>query len=115
MFSHINDLRYHEGLELENAIIQGAEERMIPVLMTALAAAIGMVPLMWAQGSGSELQKPLATVIVGGTLSATSLTLLVLPILYYLIEGRGKKRERIEEREKGEVEEREQPLPLSHT
>jgi CzcA family heavy metal efflux pump len=91
MVSHINDLRYNEGLDLDIAIIQGAEERMTPVLMTALATAIGMVPLLWAQGSGSELQKPLATVIVGGTLSATALTLLVLPILYRLIEGRGKK------------------------
>jgi len=94
MVSHINDLRYHEGLDLEKAILQGAEERMTPVLMTALATAIGMVPLIWAQGSGSELQKPLATVIVGGTISATALTLIVLPILYRLIEGRKKKVEK---------------------
>ena len=94
MVSHMNDLRYNEGLDLDKAILQGAEERMTPVLMTALATALGMVPLIWAQGSGSELQKPLATVIVGGTISATALTLIVLPVLYRLIEGRGKGVER---------------------
>ncbi|MBI1924184.1 efflux RND transporter permease subunit [Candidatus Poribacteria bacterium] len=92
LVTHINYLRDHEGLPLYEAIIQGAEERISPVLMTALAAALGMLPLAIAHGSGAELQKPLAIVIVGGMVTSTLLTLLVLPALYYLVERRGAER-----------------------
>lgn len=88
LIMHINDLRTKEGLSLEEAILTGAEHRVSPVLMTALAAGIGMVPLAMATGSGAELLKPLATVIVGGMVTSTALTLLALPTLYYMVEKR---------------------------
>ena len=86
--SHINDLR-SEGLPLYEAILKGAEERISPVLMTALTTGLGMLPLALADGSGAELQKPLAIVISGGMVTATMLTLLVLPMLYYMVENNG--------------------------
>lgn len=88
LIMHINYLRTKEGLTLEEAILTGAEHRVSPVLMTALAAGIGMVPLALATGSGAELLKPLATVIVGGMITSTALTLLALPTLYYMVEKR---------------------------
>ena len=86
--SHINDLR-SKGLPLYEAILKGAEERISPVLMTALTTGLGMLPLALADGSGAELQKPLAIVISGGMVTATMLTLLVLPMLYYMVESNG--------------------------
>jgi len=94
--SHINDLR-SEGLPLYEAILKGAEERISPVLMTALTTGLGMLPLALADGSGAELQKPLAIVISGGMVTATMLTLLVLPMLYYMVEHNGDS-ERAEQR-----------------
>ena len=94
--SHINDLR-SEGLPLYEAILKGAEERISPVLMTALTTGLGMLPLALADGSGAELQKPLAIVISGGMVTATMLTLLVLPMLYYMVESNGDS-ERVERR-----------------
>lgn len=67
---------------LDNAIRKGAESRLRPVLMTATIAALGLIPLLFATGIGSEIQKPLATVVVGGLVSSTLLTLFVLPCLY---------------------------------
>ncbi len=87
LIMHINYLRMKEGLSLEDAILTGAEHRLSPVLMTALAAGIGMVPLALATGSGAELLKPLATVIVGGMITSTALTLLALPVLYLIVEN----------------------------
>ena len=89
LVTHINDLRNNEGLPLYEAIIQGAGERISPVLMTALTTGFGMLPLAIAHGSGAELQKPLAIVILGGMITSTLLTLLVLPVLYYIVERRG--------------------------
>ena len=94
--SHINDLR-SEGLPLYEAILKGAEERISPVLMTALTTGLGMLPLALADGSGAELQKPLAIVISGGMVTATMLTLLILPMLYYMVENNGDS-ERAEQR-----------------
>lgn len=85
LIMHIKTLREKECLSLEDAILLGAEHRVSPVLMTALAAGIGMVPLALATGSGAELLKPLATVIVGGMVTSTALTLLALPALYDLV------------------------------
>ncbi len=87
LVSHINALR-SEGMSLYDAVVKGASERISPVLMTALTTGLGMLPLALAHGSGAELQKPLAIVISGGMITATFLTLLVLPALYYLVEKR---------------------------
>ncbi|UJJ32953.1 CusA/CzcA family heavy metal efflux RND transporter [Halopseudomonas maritima] len=81
MLSFIRNLR-EEGLGLEQAIIEGALTRLRPVLMTALVASLGFVPMALATGTGAEVQRPLATVVIGGILSSTTLTLLVLPVLY---------------------------------
>ena len=67
---------------LHEAILKGAEDRLRPVLMTALTTALGLIPILLSHGAGSEIQKPLATVVVGGLLSSTLLTLIVLPTLY---------------------------------
>ena len=74
-----------EGRPLEAAITEGALTRLRPVLMTALVAALGFVPMAFNTGIGSEVQRPLATVVVGGILSSTLLTLLVLPALYRIV------------------------------
>ncbi|WP_338240900.1 efflux RND transporter permease subunit [Aurantiacibacter hainanensis] len=71
-----------DGVSLQRAVHQGAERRLRPVLMTASIAAFGLVPLLFASGPGSEIQKPLAIVVIGGLVSATLLTLVLLPILY---------------------------------
>ncbi|MBI3607162.1 MAG: efflux RND transporter permease subunit [Nitrospirae bacterium] len=87
LIMHIKTLQEQEGLSLEEAILRGAEHRVSPVLMTALAAGIGMVPLALATGSGAEVLKPLATVIVGGMVTSTALTLLALPAFYSMVEN----------------------------
>ncbi|PZP91024.1 efflux RND transporter permease subunit [Pseudorhodoferax soli] len=81
MISFIRNLR-EEGMSLDDAIFQGALTRLRPVLMTALVASLGFVPMAIATGTGAEVQRPLATVVIGGILSSTALTLLVLPVLY---------------------------------
>lgn len=81
LVSYINQLM-QEGKDHDEAIIQGALTRLRPVLMTACVASLGFIPMALATGTGSEVQKPLATVVIGGLLSATLLTLLVLPALY---------------------------------
>lgn len=85
MVSYINQLR-KEGLELDQAIQQGALTRLRPVLITALVASLGFVPMALAHGTGAEVQKPLATVVIGGLISSTLLTLVVLPALYRIVE-----------------------------
>src|SRR5574343_300838 len=82
MISFIRSLR-DEGMSLDKAIVEGALTRLRPVLMTALVASFGFVPMAIATGTGAEVQRPLATVVIGGILSSTMLTLLVLPILYW--------------------------------
>ncbi len=83
MISFIRNLR-EEGATLDHAIREGALTRLRPVLMTALVASLGFVPMAIATGTGAEVQRPLATVVIGGILSSTALTLLVLPVLYRL-------------------------------
>ena len=83
MISFIRSLR-EEGMPLDRAIHDGAMTRLRPVLMTALVASLGFIPMAIATGTGAEVQRPLATVVIGGILSSTALTLLVLPILYRL-------------------------------
>ncbi|WGY70065.1 CusA/CzcA family heavy metal efflux RND transporter [Burkholderia cepacia] len=81
MISFIRNLR-DEGMPLEAAVHDGALTRLRPVLMTALVASLGFLPMAFATGTGAEVQRPLATVVIGGILSSTALTLLVLPVLY---------------------------------
>ncbi|MCQ2164086.1 MAG: CusA/CzcA family heavy metal efflux RND transporter [Bacteroidales bacterium] len=85
MISHINDLR-REGTPLKDAVINGAAHRFRPVLMTATVAVLGLLPASMASGIGSDVQRPLATVIVYGLLFSTIITLYILPVLYYKME-----------------------------
>jgi cobalt-zinc-cadmium resistance protein CzcA len=87
MVSALNRAR-DNGLDLRSAVLQGAGERLRPVLITATVAAVGLLPAALARGIGSDVQRPLATVVVGGLVSATLLTLLILPSLYLMVERR---------------------------
>ena len=87
MLSFIRTLR-EEGMGLDEAISVGALTRLRPVLMTALVASLGFIPMAIATGTGAEVQRPLATVVIGGIISSTILTLLVLPLLYRLAHGK---------------------------
>ncbi|HPO94068.1 MAG TPA: efflux RND transporter permease subunit, partial [Phycisphaerales bacterium] len=88
MVSFINQLR-QEGMGRDDAIVRGCLTRLRPVLMTAMVASLGFVPMALARGTGAEVQKPLATVVVGGLVSSTLLTLVVLPALYRIVAGGG--------------------------
>ena len=90
MVAFIRDLRDH-GLPLEEAIVEGAVSRVRPVLMTALVAALGFVPMALNTGIGSEVQRPLAIVVVFGLVTSTTLTLFVIPALYEWFELTGNK------------------------
>lgn len=81
MVSYINHLR-EEGKSVEEAVVEGAEIRLRPVLMTALVASLGFIPMALATSAGAEVQRPLATVVIGGLITSTLLTLLILPALY---------------------------------
>lgn len=87
MVSYFNQLR-KAGRSIMQAVQEGAERRLRPVLMTALIASLGLVPLLAATGPGSELQRPLAVVVIGGLFTSTLLTLILLPTLYAWLEGR---------------------------
>jgi len=97
LIDHINSLR--DGREgdarpVDEAVRQGARDRLRPVLSTALVAAIGFVPMAIASGAGAEVQRPLATVVIGGIVTSTILTLLLLPSLYRLVAGRNEPAEK---------------------
>lgn len=92
MITYINHL-IEKGRSIGEAIIEGALTRLRPVLMTALVASLGFVPMALATGTGAEVQKPLATVVIGGLITATLLTLIVLPALYWLFSDAKKTRE----------------------
>lgn len=81
LVSYFNQLRM-EGMALGEVVLQGARRRLRPVLMTASITAFGLIPLLFATGPGSEIQRPLAIVVIGGLITATALTLMLLPILY---------------------------------
>jgi cobalt-zinc-cadmium resistance protein CzcA len=89
MLAFIRQLYLEHG-DLMEAIIHGALTRLRPVLMTALVASLGFVPMAFNVGIGAEVQRPLATVVIGGIISSTLLTLLVLPVLYGLVHGKKK-------------------------
>ncbi|MDE7375722.1 MAG: efflux RND transporter permease subunit [Muribaculaceae bacterium] len=87
MLSHINDLRKQRGDDdLKSIVVQGARHRFRPILMTASVAVLGLLPASLSTNIGSDVQRPLATVIVYGLLFATVVTLFVLPVIYYAIE-----------------------------
>jgi cobalt-zinc-cadmium resistance protein CzcA len=81
MVSHFNQL-LAQGLPMRRVVVEGAQRRLRPVLMTAAITAVGLVPLLFATGPGSEIQKPLAIVVIGGLVSSTFLTLLLMPVLF---------------------------------
>ena len=87
MLSFIRQLWRDTG-ELTKSIIEGAMVRLRPVLMTALVASLGFIPMALNTGTGAEVQRPLATVVIGGIISSTILTLLVLPVLYEWVHRR---------------------------
>ncbi|HIE3589804.1 TPA: CusA/CzcA family heavy metal efflux RND transporter, partial [Legionella anisa] len=91
MITFINKLHDEKKFYLKDAVLQGSLARLRPVLMTALVASLGFVPMALASGTGAEVQRPLATVVIGGIISSTFLTLLVLPGLYYVFHERRKK------------------------
>jgi heavy metal efflux system protein len=87
LLSYINQLRVN-GRALGDAVREGAEVRFRPVLMTALVASVGFIPMAISTSAGAEVQRPLATVVIGGLVSSTVLTLLVLPTVYAWVEER---------------------------
>jgi heavy metal efflux system protein len=88
LIAEFNRLQKEHPHNLIENIFDGTRTRLRPVLMTALVASLGFLPMALSQGSGAEVQKPLATVVIGGLISATVLTLIVLPLLYYVFEKR---------------------------
>ncbi|WP_448043186.1 efflux RND transporter permease subunit [Bradyrhizobium liaoningense] len=89
LVSYFNQLRAH-GLSEDRIVVEGAMRRLRPVLMTASITALGLIPLLFASGPGSEVQRPLAIVVIGGLMSSTLLTLILLPILYRRYGGTSK-------------------------
>ena len=87
MVSYIRQLHRQEGLPLDEAIAKGASLRLRPVMMTAIVAVLGLLPASLATGIGSDVQRPIATVVVWGLLSAAFLKLFILPPLYHMIDG----------------------------
>ena len=90
LVSFINELR-EQGLSVSEAVRKGAELRLRPVLMTASVAILGLIPMLLSTGVGAETQRPLAAVVVGGLITSTLLTLVLLPVIYEWIESRGKR------------------------
>jgi cobalt-zinc-cadmium resistance protein CzcA len=90
LLDHINELRKEHSGSLKKLVVEGAGDRLRPVLMTALVASLGFIPMAFNSGPGSEVQRPLATVVIGGLITSTLLTLLVLPTIYLWVEGRKK-------------------------
>jgi cobalt-zinc-cadmium resistance protein CzcA len=93
MISYFNQLR-EQGMHVSEAIVEGALTRLRPVLMTALVASFGFAPMAVSATAGAEVQRPLATVVIGGILSSTFLTLFLLPVLYEWIEKKTKAKQR---------------------
>ena len=92
LISRFNSLKIEGIMDLKERILTGTQERLRPILLTATAAIMGFTPMAFSASAGAEVQRPLATVVIGGLISATLLTLIVLPVLYSFIEGRKKPR-----------------------
>jgi len=80
-----------EGLDPQSAVLKGCDIRFRPLLMTALTTLFGLVPMIYATGSGAEMQRPLAAVVLGGLATSLLLTLVVLPVLYCAVESRSRR------------------------
>jgi cobalt-zinc-cadmium resistance protein CzcA len=91
LLDHVNELRKISRQPLKKVVVTGAADRLRPVLMTALVASLGFIPMAFNSGPGSEVQRPLATVVIGGLITSTMLTLLVLPTIYLWVEEKKKK------------------------
>lgn len=85
LIEHFKEMKHNANTSLNELIIQGASERLRPVLLTACAAALGFLPMAISSSAGAEVQRPLATVVIGGLFTATLLTMIVLPVLYKLL------------------------------
>jgi heavy metal efflux system protein len=94
ILTYFNQLRAL-GHSIEMVVIEGAKRRLRPVMMTASIAAFGLVPLLFATGPGSEIQKPLAIVVIGGLITSTLLTLILLPIFYRWLESKPQEEEEL--------------------
>jgi len=88
LISEFNRLKASGLTDLNEIVLQGTKVRLRPVIMTALVASLGFLPMALSQSSGAEVQRPLATVVIGGLITATLLTLVVLPVLYTYFEKR---------------------------
>ncbi len=93
LISRFNSLKTEGITDLKQRILIGTEERIRPILLTAVAAIMGFVPMAVSASAGAEVQRPLATVVIGGLITSTFLTLLVVPVLYYIFESRSIKKE----------------------
>jgi len=91
LVSFLNELR-EKGLSPRDAVTRGTALRLRPVLMTASVAILGLVPMLLSSGVGAETQRPLATVVVGGLITSTLLTLILLPVLYEWMENRAERK-----------------------
>src|SRR5438309_3239504 len=91
MISYFNQLR-EQGRDVRSAVLEGSLTRLRPVLMTAAVAAFGFIPMALSTSAGAEVQRPLATVVIGGILSSTFLTLVLLPVLYEWVENKNEQR-----------------------
>ena len=89
MIAYFNQLR-EEGKSVRDSVIEGSLTRLRPVIVTAFVASLGFVPMALATGAGAEVQRPLATVVIGGILSSTFLTLVLLPVLYEWVERKAR-------------------------
>jgi len=87
LVTYMNQLRA-KGISVHLAVVRGASERLRPVLMTALVAMLGFIPMALSHGTGAEVQRPLATVVIGGLVTSTLLTLFILPVVYHWLERR---------------------------
>ena len=96
LVSFLNELR-DKGRTVREAVVEGTTLRLRPVLMTASVAILGLVPMLISTGVGAETQRPLATVVVGGLITSTLLTLLLLPVLYEWMENRAERHAALEE------------------
>ena len=113
LITYFNNLR-EQGRSIRDAVTEGALVRLRPVLMTALVASLGFVPMAIATGSGAEVQRPLATVVIGGIISSTFLTLVLLPALYEWIEQKTENRAGVTE-DAASKEEMTEPAPAQRT
>jgi cobalt-zinc-cadmium resistance protein CzcA len=112
MISYFNQLR-EQGSDVRSAVIEGSLTRLRPVLTTAAVAAFGFIPMALSTSAGAEVQRPLATVVIGGIISSTFLTLLLLPVLYDWVERRTRSNETPERRQRGAAVARPMHLPES--